>query len=287
MRKIVLGADIGGSHITTTMIDLDRQEEIKGTWSRDRIDSKGSAFEIIESWACTLERSIQLGAIQPLNISIAMPGPMDYNRGICRIKSQDKYKALYGLNLKEMLAVRLNFSPSAIHFMNDAACFLQGEVFAGSLKGIDEAIGLTLGTGLGTAHFTNGKAVDADLWKMPFLKGIAEDYLSTRWFIKRFHELSGIVVKDVKDLIDNHRESHFFSQIFKEFSDNLANFLYKFIRKEMPFAAVIGGNISNAEAYFLQDTRRKLAELMGYSFPVKCSILGESAALMGAGSSYH
>lgn len=87
MRKIVLGADIGGSHITTTMIDLDRQEEIKGTWSRDRIDSRGSAFEIIESWACTLERSIKLGTIPPLKINIAMPGPIDYNRGICKIKS--------------------------------------------------------------------------------------------------------------------------------------------------------------------------------------------------------
>lgn len=155
------------------------------------------------------------------------------------------------------------------------------------MKGVEEAIGLTLGTGLGTAHYTNGKSRDAGLWKMTFLKGIAEDYLSTRWFVGRFYELSGIVIKDVEDLVVNHCESEFFSEIFKEFSYNLANFLYKFIRKEMPSAIIIGGNISNAEAYFLQDTRKTLAQLMGYSFPVKRSTLGESAALMGAGSSYY
>jgi len=53
----------------------------------------------------------------------------------------------------------------------------------------------------------------------------------------------------------------------------------------MPLAAVIGGNIANAEHYFLNDTRKFLAEMMGYSFPIRCSALGEKAALLGAGSS--
>jgi glucokinase len=53
----------------------------------------------------------------------------------------------------------------------------------------------------------------------------------------------------------------------------------------MPLAAVIGGNIVNAEQFFLEDTRRFLADKMGYSFPVKKSVLGERATLIGAGAS--
>jgi len=285
MNRIVLGVDIGGSHISSALIDLTNKVEIENSWSRAKINSKGPANEIIADWANTMEESMRVCSVRPSKISIAMPGPMDYGKGICKIKDQDKYNSFYNLNIKEMLSDCLNIETSKINFFNDAACFLKGEVYSGSLSGFDKAIGITLGTGLGTSCFSNGNAVDANLWKMPFLNGIAEDYISTSWFIKRYFELNGIIVKDVKDLIDNHSGCALFTQVFKEFSENLANFLHKFIKKEMPFAAVIGGNIANAEAYFLKDTREHLAHCMGYSFPIRISTLGERAMLIGAGSS--
>lgn len=284
MEKIALGADIGGSHITAALIDLEQKLEIENTWSRSRIESDGSVDEIINAWAETLEQAGKGYDLKSLKINIAMPGPMDYKNGICKIKDQGKYKTLYGLNIKQLLARRLDILPSAIHFMNDAACFLKGEAFSGSLKGYDHAIGLTLGTGLGTSYMLDGKVKDSGLWNMPFLKGIAEDYISTRWFVKRFAELSGTAIKDVKDLVDNHVGTAHFNTIFAEFSLNLATFIHKFIRKDMPLAVVLGGNIVHAEPYFVQDTRKHLAAIMGYSFPVKRSALGEKAALLGAAS---
>ncbi len=285
MEKIVVGVDIAGSHITAELIDLVKKEKIEDTWVRDRLDSHAPAEEIINAWATTIEKSMQRYPVVPERINIAMPGPMDYKNGILKIKDQDKYQSLYNMNIKEMLAKRLNFDIDRITFNNDAACFLKGELFTGSLSGFEKAIGLTLGTGLGTSHVSNGKTHDSNLWKMPFLKGIAEDYISTRWFIKRFHELSGITVKDVKDLVENHQDSPHFKTVFTEFSENLANFIYKFIRKKMPLAAVIGGNIANAEKYFIDDTRKLLAKRMGYSFPLKKATLGERATLFGAGAS--
>lgn len=286
MEKIALGVDIGGSHITAALIDLERKNEIGASWSRERLDSQGSAEDIINAWAATIEKSIGSYPVKPSKINIAMPGPLDYKKGICHIKEQDKYSSLYNINIKEMLACRLGVAPSTVNFMNDAACFLKGEVLSGSLSGFDKAIGLTLGTGLGTSHIKNGQAHDSDLWKMPFLKGIAEDYISTRWFVMRFGELTGIEIKDVKDLVDNYQDSPCFKAVFTEFSINLAKFIYKFIRRKMPLAAVIGGNIAQAEAYFLEDTRKYLAQMMGYSFPIRRSTLGERAALLGAGLSF-
>ncbi|TCD28530.1 ROK family protein [Pedobacter psychrodurus] len=285
MKNIVMGVDIGGSHITALLIDIDKKEEIQGSWSRENLDSNASADRIIDAWAATIEKSIRSYQLFPARINIAMPGPMDYQKGICKIKGQGKYEALYGLNIKNMLAIRLGLSSSDINFVNDAASFLKGELFKGSLNNVSQAIGLTLGTGLGTAHTENGCVKDTDLWKMPFLKGVAEDYISTRWFIKRFHEMTGIKVMDVKDLVDNHKGSPYFNAVFLEFSVNLAKFLYKFIRIKMPLAVVIGGNIANAEEFFLENTRRFLASKMGYSFPVEKSLLGEKATLLGAGAS--
>jgi len=282
MNKNILGVDIGGSHITSCVVDLDLCHEIKSTWSRSGIDSSGSITEIIDGWALNIEHSILNSPGTVEQISIAMPGPMDYKKGICLIHEQSKYASLYNINIKQKLADRLNISTTSIKFSNDAACFLKGEMYGGSLKNVENAIGLTLGTGLGTSHSLNGQTFDSDLWNMPFLKGIAEDYLSTDWFISRFYEISGISIKDVKDLVENHCESPYFKVVFSEFSMNLAKFIHRFIRKKMPIAAVIGGNIAHAERFFLAETRAILAKKMGYSFPIECSVLGEEAALLGA-----
>lgn len=284
MERIVMGIDIGGSHITAALIDLDQKQIIDGTWVRDRINGRASTEEVIDSWSRSIHKVAEGYEGAFTNLHIAMPGPFAYKKGVSLIKNQDKYRSLYGKNIKDMLAAKLEISPSSINFMNDAACFLQGEVFTGSMNGYDHAIGLTLGTGLGTAEYVNGQARDADFWKMPFNKGIAEDYISTRWFIKRYFELSGEVIKDVRELVELHEGKPEFKEIFAEFSQNLASFLYKFIRKKMPLASVIGGNIANAERFFLDDTRRNLAEMMGYSFPVRKSLLNEKATLLGAAS---
>ena len=89
----------------------------------------------------------------------------------------------------------LDISPSGIKFMNDASCFLHGEVFCGAAYKCEEALGFTLGTGLGSAIYKNGIAEDGEMWCSAYKDGIAEDYLSTRWFERRYKELTG---KDIK-----------------------------------------------------------------------------------------
>lgn len=285
MENTVLAVDIGGSHVTSAIIHLKKKKEIKSTWTRNLLDASGTSEQIISCWASTILRTIECMGVRPSKVKIAMPGPMDYPGGICLIEDQAKFRSLYGLNIKVLLAAEIGFDPEDISFHNDAACFLKGELFAGSLYGFDKAIGLTLGTGLGTSHGSSRAAKDAELWNMAFLDGIAEDYISTRWFVRRFYELSGNQVANVKALIDEYAGDIVFYQVFSEFSVNLAHFIYQFIQREMPLAAVIGGNIAQADHYFMTETQQQLNRLLGYSFPVKKSVLGESAILLGAGVS--
>ena len=189
INDLVIGADIGGTHITAALVDLEKKIALPGSSIRVKVDSHASYSEIIETWSGAIRQARQEYHVD--KVSLAIPGPFDYENGICLIKDQNKYGNLYGLNIKELLSAKLNNTPEDITMINDATSFLQGEVFSGAARGFNTVLGVTLGTGLGSCIYKHNVASDADLWNMPFKNGIAEDYLSTRWFIKRYYEITG------------------------------------------------------------------------------------------------
>jgi glucokinase len=276
--KYACGVDIGGSHITAALIDCSSYNVVQATVIRKRIDSKGTALQIIGAWA---------EALQPLlngemHVGIAMPGPFDYEEGISLMQGQDKYDALYRLNVKSLLSDKLQIARADIRLSNDASCFLKGEVAGGVLKGIDHALGITLGTGLGTAVFHAPEAHDGNLWCSPFKEGIAEDYISSRWCVNRYLTLTGKPVNNVEQLafLANSGEEYAL-RVFNEFGENLGLFLAGIIQSDPVDAVVLGGNISKAMSLFMPAVERILEE-KGLSIPVKQSVLGENAALVGA-----
>ncbi len=282
-RPIVLGIDIGGSHITAALVDVETRTLIEDSIQRKMVDSQDSADTIFDAWCQVIINSYNGYETVIKNIGIAMPGPFDYENGICLIKEQDKFKTLYKLNIKEELAGRLNISTANIHFINDAAGFLQGEVFAGSARDANHVLGFTLGTGLGSSICTNGNAVDAELWNAPFLNGIAEDYFSTKWFIKRYHQLSGVTLNGVKDLASFVKADPHAKQVFKEFGDNFAQFMMPLIKKHHAEVVIVGGNIAQAFDIFSTNLIDVL-EHNQFKTKIKITKLKEHAALIGAAS---
>src|SRR5690606_6548620 len=133
--------------------------------------------------------------------------------------------------------------PHNIELINDAESFLQGEVFAGTAQGFSKVAGLTLGTGLGTSRYRHGKAEDANLWCASFKGSIAEDFLSTRWFLARYLELTGVKLKGVKELTSLSGKDAHVKTVFDEFGKNLGMFLAQYIMPEKPEVIILGGNI--------------------------------------------
>ncbi|SKD09618.1 glucokinase [Chitinophaga ginsengisegetis] len=285
-NSTALGIDIGGSHITAALVDLNTRSIIEGTWNRIRINSQGEVADIIDGWAAVIREVFTHASADVRHIGIGMPGPFDYEHGISLMKGQHKYDALYNLNVKELLATSLGISPEQIRFINDAGCFLQGEVFSGAGRNHQCVIGLTLGTGLGSAIYRDGAANDANRWCSPFKDGMAEDYLSTRWFVKRYEEISGETVADVKALVARIGVDDRIPQLFNEFAVNLGTLLTAFIKEEQPEIVVIGGNIANAADLFFPQLKKEL-EKQQITVPVVTATLGEAAALIGAASLWH
>src|SRR5882757_10062383 len=253
------GVDIGGSHVTSALIEIASNTIVEGSVRRAKIDASKSADEIVNDWTTIIKQALAVVDEKKVNIGIAMPGPFDYEEGISYITGQYKYEALYNINVKQLLAKALNQPARTITFANDAACFLQGEVAGGIAKGLENVMGFTLGTGLGSALFNNGIAEDADLWHSPFLNGIAEDYLSSRWFVNRYKELSQKTITDVKEMADIYQSDKNVQIVFDEFGINLGEFIKKAIKEEEIEMVVVGGNIAQALELFRNGINKSLA----------------------------
>ena len=222
-----IGVDIGGSHITAAHIDAADFKIVKDSLVRERVASMEGADVIIKAWVDALTPLIVSSGDEQVHIGIAMPGPFDYEKGISLMKGTKKYDSLYELNVLEIpLAVLIGIPEKNIHFINDAAAFLQGEVFAQKLNTHERVLGITLGTGLGSAVWNKGdKSFDANLWDTPYENSIFEEYLVTRWFIRRFKELTELEVSGLKQIINEHTNNPAFSIICKEYASHLVDFL--------------------------------------------------------------
>ena len=255
---------------------------VEGTIKRSLVNLKAGSNFILDAWCKIINEAYNGYESDTKNIRIAMPGYFDYKEGICLIKNQEKLKSFYNVNIKIVLARRLNIPVESIRFMNDAAAFLQGKIFNdNSITGDQNILGLTLGMGLGTSIHSGRVTADAALWDSSFLNGIAEDYFSTAWFVKRYHALSAKTIYGVKDLLASADTDLYAPIIFKEFGRNLASFLTNLIKKFVPVIIITGGNIAGASGAFLPVLTDTLKTNNAIT-EIRIRKLNEFAALIGA-----
>jgi glucokinase len=285
-ESIAVGVDIGGTHITTALIDVNTKAVLPDTMIRAIVNADAPADEILTVWFGVIQKVLAINNVPLQRIGFAMPGPFDYEGGVSLIRNMHKYETLYGLNIKELLAEQFGISKDQVKMRNDTEAFLSGEVMCGAAQGYPKAIGITLGTGLGSAKSNHGFTQDVNLGSSLFKDGIAEDYLSTRWFVEKYRECSGETVTGVKELLEMHKNGNPCTpQIFEEFYGNLTLFLQSFIVAEKPNVVVIGGNI--AEAYDLfYPSLVKIQTTYTDTVIFKKAKLGEAAALLGAVSNW-
>jgi len=308
MSKILIGADIGGSHISCMAVNPVDHSIIKELVVRKEVNSQADAGAILSAWSSALSELIgMIGLGNLAGIGFAMPGPFDYPGGIAWFKGVNKFDSLYGINIRQELRHRLGLAEAVpVRFINDATAFAIGEAWIGKAAGFIRSMAITLGTGFGSAFISEGIPVisgdevprDGCVWHIPYGKSIANDYFSTPWFVERYQELTGKNIYGVKEIIDElsnikvqHPESKIenrkskieypASSIFHEFGTNLGDFLAPWLNTFQAGCLVLGGNIANGFSHFEEPLKSALAE--GHcTIPVFVSGLGELAAIAGA-----
>ncbi|RUT72162.1 ROK family protein [Flavobacterium cupreum] len=292
MKLYYLGIDIGGSHISGALVDSETDLLVAASYQKTLLDSNGPCDSFIKGFQDLIEKIIndntpvnlhQIGAV-----GISMPGPFNYKDGISEINGVKKYDSLFGLNVKQEIKKIVNNVP--VYFLNDAESFAIGEYGAGVAMHNSRSIVLTLGTGFGCTYLIdgcvqseekNGVPPNGYLYNIPFKDGIADDYFSTRWFVKKWNELDREKVHTVKEitiLADDHDSDAL--SLFDEFTENFIQFMTPWILKFQPESLVLGGGIAKASHHFLDQMTKKIHQVNKTEIHI-CK-LWDKAAIMGA-----
>ncbi|WP_281233341.1 ROK family protein [Flavobacterium gelatinilyticum] len=290
-----IGLDIGGTHITAAVINKTEMKMLDFSLYKESFNSNLPVHEVMNIWKKVICTSLENANIKNITgIAVCMPGPFDYEKGICWIKDQSKYEHFYGLSVRELILESLGFSEDfPVLFENDAVCFGKGEVFKQKENLSKKVMAVTLGTGLGACFIDKGISVssgdlvpkDGEIYNLPYKEGIAEDYVSARGLLQHYKSLSGIELNSGLELYDRAKnDDQKAIQVFERMGEDLAAVVIPWIKSFSAEHIIIGGKIANAADLFLPSFNKVLEEA-GVRVLVSISTDNEAAALLGAVSS--
>jgi predicted NBD/HSP70 family sugar kinase len=279
----VIALDVGGTSVKSALVAPGGH--VIGKPSITSIDSSGEAESILGTFAQIISTLLgQAQASNVIGVALGFPGPFDYAAGICLIKGVEKYGALYGVNMREAIRARLDLGDLSILFRNDAEAAVVGEARYGAGRDYRRLIGVTLGTGCGSAFLvdgvpvTSGPGVPPNGWLYPMLfHGLrADDVFSRRGLEVRLRS-AGVTQRNVKDAAAAARAGDAAAhQVFEAFGADLGTFLNSFAVAFAAEAVLVLGRIAGAIDLFGPPLRQAL------SVPALPGERGPDAALLGA-----
>jgi len=278
----VLVYDVGGSHVSAAVClgrDLQLGPQARASYPTEQ--SSGAFIDFLH----TLGLEAAAGFNAPQGATLAIPCPFDFQAGISLMRHKLPY--LYGFNLRLALADVFGWQPSQVSFLNDADAYLLGEIGGGAARGFSRVIGITLGTGTGSAFAVDGQLVTegpgvprgGEIWNLPYEGGIVEDFLSSRAILGNYQRRTGIL-SEVSQIAAAAHDNPAAEEVFAHFGQHLGRTLRQILTAFQPGVIVIGGGISRSAQLFLPAAQ---AELHDAKIPLLISTLLENAALTGAG----
>lgn len=143
--------ELGGTHVAAALVDPDTATVTRRV--RRPVQTRGTAEHILGGLVrCAGELDAPAGEVW----GVAVPGPFDYDKGIARFTGVGKFDDLYGIDVRAVLLDGVWPRPAETVFLNDAHAFLLGEWLAGAARGHRRCVGITLGTGVGSAFLDAG-----------------------------------------------------------------------------------------------------------------------------------
>ena len=280
---LVIALDVGGTSVKSALVAPGGH--ISGNSSLTSIDSSGEAEDILGAFAKIIRAHLdECRASNLLGVVFGFPGPFDYAAGICLIEGVEKYGAIYGVNMRDALRTRLNLGDIPILFRNDAEAAVVGEARYGAGRDYHRLIGVTLGTGCGSAFLVDGVPVDSgpgvppNGWLYPVLfRGLrADDIFSSRGLESRLRS-AGVREHNVKAAAAVARAGDRAArQVFEAFGADLGSFLDPHAVAFAAEAVLVLGQIAGAMDLFGPPLLQTL------SVPALPGEHGPDAALLGA-----
>lgn len=282
---LVGAVDLGGTHVTAGLVDVGTYRLVDGTVRTRPLSADGGRDELVDAIAAAMRDA----GPRVTRWGLAVPGPFDYAEGIARFHGVGKFESLDGLDVRTALAERLGLDGTALVFRNDADAFLLGEWVAGSVRGRRRCVGLTFGTGVGSAFMVEGAIVESgpgvppegrvDLLEYEG-RGIEETF--SRRGLLRAYGSAPYEGFDVRDIIERAGAGERHARdVIERATGALGRVLTPWLTEFGPTALVVGGAISRGWQ-LLRPTL--VAALSGVTSlrDVAPTHLGDAAPLLGA-----
>ena len=270
-----IGIDIGGSHVGTGLINLngriiakeeqDLDNELKdGNYSKKLLDT------IIETIAKVLEKK-KIDIKEISLIGIAVPGTVSDTH---IIKADNLH--IKDFNIVSEINKYFNIP---IVLRNDAKCAAIAEKEYGSLRKYDDALFLTIGTGIGGAVYLGGKLLKPKKYEGFEIghmviqknglkcscgrKGCFERYASMKAFkqmIQKEFRKENLTGKEIRELLENNQNLEQLDKVINEYISYLSTGMANLINIFEPQTISIGGSFVHFKDILLDRLEKKLNE---------------------------
>jgi len=282
MESRVLAFDVGGSHVAAAVC-FAPDFRLGPVFSAPHASvlTPDAFLDLLHD----LGMKAGVGSEGKVGAMLAVPGPFDLRAGVSLMRHKLPY--LYGVDLRRGLAERFSLQPTRVRFLNDADAYLLGEIGAGAARGFSRAVGLTLGTGIGSAFAIDGSLVTdgpgvpsgGEIWNLPYQGGIVEDFVSSRAIAGNYERCTG-KKREVVDLAAISESDLAAQRAFTEFGQHLGAVIRTLLAEFHADVIVLGGGISRSAHLFLPAVR---AEIGDTATQLRVSELKDQAALVGCG----
>lgn len=248
--KTVVGVDLGGTNVRAGLV---RDGRLMKTLSR-RIDAQGTQREVLEGIASIIDPLLDADLA---GIGLGVPSVVDVKNGI--VFDSVNIPSWTEVPVKAWMEERFRV-PVCVN--NDANCFVLGEKHFGKARGLENAVGIVVGTGLGTGIIMNGQLCcgshcgAGEFGMIPYRDGIVENYASGQFF-RRCHQTTG------EEAAERARAGDPAAlRIFCEFGAILGEVIQIVMYAVDPEMIVLGGSVSRSFEFYREALRDSLQNFM-------------------------
>ncbi len=243
--SLVLGIDVGATGIKGNLVDV-AKGELVGDRYKLGTPEKSTPKNILKTMQEIIEHFDWVGK----DLGIGFPSIINKGKTLSAANIDDEW---LGFEAEVFFKKELN---ARLRMINDADAAGIAELYYGAAKGVmGTVILLTLGTGIGSAIFLDGKLVpNTELGHLHYKKSIAEHYAANS-------------VRERKELK------------FKEWSVELQNVLLYIEHLFSPDLFILGGGVSRKFEKFGKHLDKVRAEIVPAQMKNEAGIIGAAMAL--------
>lgn len=277
-NKKIIGIDLGATNIRGAVVS----NGTPGAITSKRIKKNGTEQEVLEDVYMLIDGLIDS---EVKAIGIGVPSVVDVKLGI--VYDVVHIPSWKEVHLKKLLESRYHLP---VFVNNDANCFALGEYYFGKGKGVEDMIGLTIGTGLGAGvvinhHLYAGKNCGAGEFGMVDYLDQNYEYYCSGSFFKNVYGLNG---EDVfKKAQTGDPEA---LKLYHELGAHLGNAIKMIMYTYDTELIILGGSVQLAFGFF-EKTMWERIKTFGFpksieQLKIETSEL-ENSGILGAAALYY